>query len=178
MKGIIFNLLEELVSETQGDDAWEALLELSQASGVYTSLGSYPDAELIALVDAAATINSTGADEVLRWFGRAALPKLAAHYPEFFTTAPSARDFILSINTIIHPEVRKLYSGAGCPQFHFSIENDDLIVGYNSARRMCALAHGFLEGVGDHYHQVLDVTHRGCMHNGDASCRLAVGFAA
>lgn len=177
MKGIIFNLLEELVDETQGDDAWESLLALSNATGIYTSLGSYPDAELIALVDAAATVNSQSPDAILRWFGRAALPKLAGHYPEFFTAAPTARDFILAINTIIHPEVRKLYAGAACPQFHFATENDMLVVGYNSPRRMCALAHGFIEGVGDHYQQAVDVTHRGCMKSGDPSCRLALSFA-
>ena len=53
MKGVIFILLEKVVSEAHGEAVWEALLEKSGASGTYTSLGSYPDEELLGLVAAA-----------------------------------------------------------------------------------------------------------------------------
>ncbi len=53
MKGVVFNLLEDAVCEHHGDDAWDALLDAAELSGVYTSLGSYSDAEMGKLVEAA-----------------------------------------------------------------------------------------------------------------------------
>ena len=50
MKGIIFNLLEMLVEDEEGDALWESLLDEADVSGVYTALGSYADEELIALI--------------------------------------------------------------------------------------------------------------------------------
>ena len=55
MKGIVFNLLEDLVVRDHGEDAWDDLLEEAGSDGAYTSLGSYDDAELLALVGAAST---------------------------------------------------------------------------------------------------------------------------
>ena len=50
MKGIIFNLLEEVVTQEHGEEAWEDLLDRSGVEGAYTSLGSYPDQEFLALL--------------------------------------------------------------------------------------------------------------------------------
>ena len=49
MKGIIFNLLEEVVRKDYGDETWEDLLEAAQVDGAYTSLGNYPDEAMIKL---------------------------------------------------------------------------------------------------------------------------------
>lgn len=120
MKGVIFNLLEEVVLEEFGEETWLALLDDSGASGSYTSLGNYPDDELRGLVDSAArALNLTPAD-VLRWFGERTFPRLAARYPALVSGHASPKALVLSVNTLIHPEVRKLYPGAICPHFGFS----------------------------------------------------------
>ncbi len=174
MKGVIFNLLEEVVCEHHGDAAWEALLSATESDGIYTSLGSYADAELVALVEAASSLTGTPVRTLLHWFGVQALPKLAERYPAFFETAPDARSFILSVNTIIHPEVRKLYSGAACPHFHFAETPDTLTLGYRSPRKLCDLAHGFVEGVAHHYGETVSFSQPSCMHDGAPSCQLVV----
>lgn len=174
MKGVIFNLLEEVVSEHHGDSTWEALLDAAHSDGVYTSLGSYPDAELIALVEAASKLTGTPVRTLLHWFGLNALPKLAERYPGFFESAPDARSFILSVNTIIHPEVRKLYAGAGCPHFHFAETENTLTLGYRSPRKLCDLAHGFAEAVASHYGETVSFSQPACMHDGAPSCQLVV----
>lgn len=175
VKGVIFNLLEQAVSDAHGDDAWIDLLEAAGVDGAYTSLGSYPDSEIVALVGVAALQLDLQAANVLRWFGRAAMPMLAERYQPFFAGHASARTFILSVNDIIHPEVRKLYSGAGCPHFHFSDDGDGrLIIGYQSPRQMCYLAHGFVEGAADRFDEKVEVEHMACMLEGSSVCRLAV----
>jgi hypothetical protein len=179
MKGIVFNLLEQVVVNRHGEAAWDTLLDKTGFSGSYTSLGNYPDSEIEALVQAGSEALDLPPRDVLRWFGREAMPLLATHYPVFFTAHASTRSFVSSVNSIIHPEVRKLYTGAGCPHFHFEDAADGaLLLGYNSPRRLCALAHGFIEGAADYFGETVRVEHPRCMHNGDTSCQLAIHTVA
>jgi hypothetical protein len=175
MKGIIFNLLEQVVTARHGEAAWDDLLDATGLAGTYTSLGSYQDAEMQQLVVAASQALGMEPDAVLRWFGREAMPLLAQHYPAFFAPHRSTRAFVMSVNSIIHPEVRKLYTGAGCPHFHFEDAPDGALhMGYNSPRRLCALAHGFIEGAADHFGETVNVEHPACMNRGDARCQIAI----
>ena len=147
MKGVVFNLLEEVVTSSFGPDTWDDLLDEAKLEGAYTSLGNYADAEIESLVGAAARRLEMEPEAVLRWFGENAMPLLKARYPALFDAHPSSRSFILSINSIIHPEVRKLYAGAACPFFHFREDADGaLSMRYQSTRRMFDLAHGFVLG--------------------------------
>ena len=112
---------------------------------------------------------------MLRWFGQRAIPGMAKRWPEFFTPHQTTMPFLLSLNDVIHPEVRKLYSGAYCPHFAFSTSPDgSLTIGYRSPRQLCDLAHGFIFGASDHYGESLVVQHRACMHDGADSCLIAV----
>jgi len=178
MKGIVFNLLEEVVSGNYGESAWDKLLDDAGLDGVYTSLGNYPDESMQALVMAASATLNVPPFEVLRWFGRKAMPLLADRFPGFFSAQPSTRPFLLSVNSIIHPEVRKLYPLADCPTFEFQDAPDGaLLMGYNSPRRLCALAQGFTEGAADHYGETVNFEHLQCMHRGDASCLCHIAFS-
>lgn len=177
MKGIIFNLLEEVVTRDQGEDAWDALLDSTGMSGAYTALGSYPDEHIYRLVAAAAEMLGMPPFEVLRWFGREAIPSLASRYLTYFSAHVSTRPFILSVNQIIHPEVRMIYPGADVPTFGFHDEPDGtLMMSYRSPRRLCALAHGFIEGAALHYRESVGVDHLACMHRGDSECRCRITF--
>jgi hypothetical protein len=177
VKGVIFNLLEDVVRRERGEDAWDVLLERTGLEGAYTSLGSYSDEQLTQLLVAASAEFAISEDAVLRWFGRKAMPLLAERYPSFFHTQPATGAFLLTLNHIIHPEVRKLYPGAEVPQFDFdSSEPEVLRIGYRSHRRLCALAHGFIEGAADVYHEHVTVHQPRCMHRGDDKCVLEVVF--
>lgn len=178
VKGIIFNVLEEVITDAYGPEAWDSLICMAGVEGVYASLGSYPDAELLALVDAASTLTGQPREQVMRAFGEAAFPLLIERYPHFLEGVFDARTFLLSLNTIIHPEVRKIYSGAGCPQFKFAIGDDILQIGYRSQRKLCDVADGFVRGVAKHYGEDIDVAHSACMHNGDPQCQLDVRWPA
>jgi hypothetical protein len=179
MKGVVFNLLEQAVTDAHGADAWMDLIDAAGVDGTYTSLGSYPDEEMFALVGAASAALNLPPEAILRWFGQKAMPMLAVKYGAFFEGHRNAESFVLSVNDIIHPEVRKLYSGAGCPHFHFTHEPDgQLIVGYHSPRKLCHLAQGFIEGASAHFGQSVEVAHLACMADGNPICRLGVRWAA
>ena len=152
VKGVVFNLFEEVVVQKGGDDLWDCLLDKAGLQGVYTSLGSYPDADLFGLVAAASEELGVPADEVVRWFGRTALPLLAQSYPQFFAPHTSTRSLVLALNDIIHPEVRKFYPGVDVPMFDFDASSDQvLVMGYASPRKLCAFAEGLIEGTAAHY---------------------------
>jgi hypothetical protein len=177
MKGVVFNVLEEIVVHDHGEDAWEALLEDAGVDGIYTSLGSYPDEDLLKLVGAASEFLDLPADDVVRWFGRSALPRFAVRYPHLFEAHETTRSFVLTLNDIIHPEVRKLYPGADVPVFAFDAADDGkLVMEYASPRRLCAFAEGLLHGAGDHYGESLTIDQPSCMNRGDQSCVLEIEF--
>jgi hypothetical protein len=178
MKGVVFNLLEKTVATEFGEDSWDNLLDAAGLDGSYTSLGSYSDSDLFKLIDAAsATLGIVGSD-VVRWFGRTALPLLADLYPQFFEPHQATRSFVLTLNDIIHPEVRKLYPGADVPVFDFDTSSDEvLVVGYASPRKLCAFAEGLIEGAAAHYGQSVEIEQPLCMNRGDPKCVLRMRFS-
>ena len=100
---------------------------------------------------------------------------MVKRWPDYFSAHHNTVPFLRSLNSVIHPEVRKLYSGAYCPHFDFTSHQDgSLLIGYRSPRRLCGLAHGFILGAGDHYGETLTVRHLECMRAGDDRCLVAV----
>ncbi len=179
MKGVVFNLLETVIVRDHGVDVWEVLLDAASLDGVYTSLGSYDDADLTALVAAASAALDVPADGILRWFGRSALPLLAELYPGLFAPHDNARAFVLVLNEIIHPEVRKLYPGAITPDFTFDASAPGrLLMIYSSPRKLCAFAEGLIEGTADFYSQRVEIVQLACMNRGDEQCHLDITFSA
>lgn len=189
MKGVMFNLLEEVVTSDHGPWAWDDLLDDLGVDGAYTAVETYDDAEFVALVDAlptGATCPATGittaGGDATRWYGRSAIPLLAGRYPVFFDGHTDARDFLATVEDVIHTEVRKLDPTADVP--HVGVEqrteadgSRTLVLDYRSQRRLCHLAEGFVLGAGDHYGQPLEVAQPTCMLRGDASCQLVVRLA-
>lgn len=177
LKGIIFNIVEEVISQSSGPETWDELLVLTELAGVYTSLGSYPDKELLDLVAAASRLSNTPTPALLQLVGRDAIPLLHKRFPKFFDAAPNARTFILGLNTIIHPEVRKLYAGASCPHFHFAETANTLTLGYNSPRKLCHLAEGFVAGLARHYGEQIVMEQPSCMHDGAPMCHIRLTWS-
>ena len=177
MKGIIFNLVEEVVSNAYGEETWDSLLDAAGVDGSYTSLGSYDDADLFRLVEAASTALGTPGDQVVRMLGEGAIPLLVERYPFFFEGHESTASFLQTLNDIIHPQVLKLYPGSQPPDFDFEhAEPGVLTIGYRSGRQLCALAEGFIAGAATHYGETVDITQPSCLVRGDDKCLLRCAF--
>ena len=177
MKGIVFQLLQSAVEDEHGADSWDAVLERSGAAGVYTSLGSYPDAELFAIVEAASQLTGTPVTTLLRWFGVRAASMFASRYPVFFEKHSETSSFLSSLNDVIHAEVKKLYPGAEVPSFDFASEGPGhLLVVYWSKKQLCALAEGLIEGSATHFGERVSIRHDLCTHRGAEACHLDCRF--
>jgi hypothetical protein len=156
---------------------WDRLLDEAGLAGIYTSLGNYADDDMGKLVTAASAALGIPADGVVRWFGREALPILAKHYPEFFAGHRDTRSFLLTLNDVIHPEVRKLYPGAEAPAFDFSAGPDGaMLMGYTSTRHLCAFGEGLIEGSAVYYGETIQLDQPQCTKRGDARCVFRVSF--
>ena len=97
-------------------------------------------------------------EAVLQAVGRRGLAKLVRRLPSVLEGVTDAEAFLRTVNTIIHPEVHKLYPDATPPEFSFSPSADGMIVTYRSARRLDALAAGLIEGCGDLFGQPVELT--------------------
>lgn len=178
MEGIVFTLLEDVLSTAHGSALWDAALEDAEVPGAYTAVGTYPDGELEAIVAAAAVRLDASRDAVLRTGGRAMLPHFADRFPELFDRYGDPRSFALALNHVIHPTVRRRLPDAAPPPLRFDTRSPvTLGVHYRSKRRMCAFAEGLLLGLGDHYERPVLVEHATCMLHGDADCRLEMTVA-
>ncbi|MBI3894507.1 MAG: heme NO-binding domain-containing protein [Acidobacteria bacterium] len=177
MKGIVFNLLEEVIRREHGEETWDALLEATRLEGAYTSLGNYPDQDLAKFVGAASVALKMPAEEITRWYGRRALPLFAERYPQFFAAHKSARPFLLTLNSIIHPEVRKIYPGADVPDFQFDTSSKEvLVMDYGSKRKLCMFAEGLIEGAAEYFGEAVKIEQPKCMHRGDEKCVLRISL--
>ena len=177
MKGIIFNLLERVVVDAAGEDAWDRVLDAAGVEGSYTAVGTYPHDELVRLVKAVADTVPSHDDDIVQWFGRKALPLLAERYPVFFEGHASTRPFLLTLNDVIHPEVRKLFPGSYAPEFDFDDSDPNvLLLGYSSHRSLCSFGHGLIEGAAQHFGERAQVEQVECTKRGDAKCVFACTF--
>ena len=178
MKGIVFNLLEQVVTAEHGEDAWDRVLDGAGLEGAYTAVGSYPDEQFLSLVAAASQETKTEPDVLVRWFGAQAMPLFAARYPAFFEGHTSARSFVLTLNNVIHPEVRKLFPGADVPNFEFATPEEGTVeLGYISPRKLCSFAEGLVEGAAKHFGEKVTLSQTECMKRGDERCVLVCRFA-
>ncbi|MBP0047376.1 heme NO-binding domain-containing protein [Marinobacterium sp. AK62] len=180
MKGVVFNILEEMVLEEKGMEAWNEILSRTQAaSGVYTSAISYPDEELFALVGTVSDYLEIPAQSVVKAFGEYMFGALAERYPVFIERCPDLFSFLDSIDSVIHVEVNKLYQNPGLPRIRCErTAEHQLLMYYFSERKLCMLAEGLTFGAARRYGDTVEIRHRQCMHDGADQCVLEVNVVA
>ena len=176
MKGVIFNVLEELVIETAGMETWNNILELTGSNGIYTSGDSYPDKELFGLVGEICKALNMDLPTVVGIFGEYLFDQLDARHPMFVEKSTDLKSFLLSVDTVIHGEVLKLYQNPNLPRFAYHDTGDTLIMNYTSPRKLCILAEGLIRGAAKKFATDVEISHPVCMHNGADHCQLNVNF--
>lgn len=179
MKGIVHNMLADMVEERFGLDAWDAILDKAGSDGVFVATESYPDEDLMALVASASEVSGIEAHTLVYAFGQYMMPRFHESYPVFFKEGMRLRDFLESVDQVIHIEVRKLYPEANLPKFDY--ENGEikrLTMLYRSPRKLCRLAEGLIDGAAAIFGESYHLQHDTCLHKGDDHCALVVGFDA
>ncbi|MCA9047337.1 MAG: heme NO-binding domain-containing protein [Planctomycetaceae bacterium] len=178
MKGIVFTLFSELVEQTFGPAAWDRLLLSTGDSGIYTAAASYPDESINRLVGALSKQSGLATAKLIRTFGRFMLHGFVQQYPSFFPDGQNAKQLLMSVDGIIHVEVKKLFPDAVLPRFEYEDPAPDrLVMTYRSERGLCALAEGLIDGAGEHFGETITHRQTSCVHLGSDHCRFELLFS-
>lgn len=174
MKGMVFDMLRDMVEDNYGLDGWQSVLDGAGSQGMYVSTETYPDSELMALVASACEVTEIPADDLVFRFGQYMVTQFYQRFPQFFECS-GLLEFLLSVDRLIHVEVRKLFPDAGVPEFTYDDKQpDQLTMMYKSPRKLCRLAEGLIDGSARHFNQDYQLTHNVCMHSGSDCCHLVV----
>jgi predicted hydrocarbon binding protein len=175
MKGVVFDILRDMVETQYGLEGWQAVLDGAGSDGIYVSTKTYADTELMGLVATASEITTIPVNTLVFSFGEYMVPHFYKRFPYLFSDVPNFIKFLMSVDQIIHVEVRKLFPDAGLPTFDYCDENEDsLTMIYKSPRKLCQLAEGLISGSAKHFNQNYKMTHNPCMHTGSDYCALKV----
>lgn len=176
MHGLIFASFRDYLHTEHGAGVAQ---EVTAGEPQYTLSEAYPDEQFLALLERACERTGLDLETLLFDFGVfTAATTFARLYSVLFRLSPTARDFLLTVETPIHDTVRETMPDARPPQLKVKdLGVDGVEIVYTSPRRICALLRGLVEGTGRVYDERLEVEEPECMHRGDPACRVVVRFA-
>ena len=178
MKGIVMNILAEMVETQLGLEEWNTVLDEADESGIYTSTAIYDDERLLNLVGILSQRNNIPASDLVFAFGQFMFPAFYKRYPQLIDGHANMLDFLESLDSVIHVEVVKLYPGAITPGFEPDRRSQDqLFLKYESDRNLCRLAEGLIDGAASHFGHDYTIAHEPCAHHGADHCGLMVSLA-
>ncbi|MBX3469610.1 MAG: heme NO-binding domain-containing protein [Planctomycetes bacterium] len=160
MKGVVFTEFVEMVERSFSPEVMDrVLLRVAPASGgAYTSVGTYPFDEMMALVQGVAAEVGQEVPALLREFGRQLFTQFQQKFPEIFVEAADAFAFLEQVEGIIHVEVRKLYPDAELPAFEIRRAGPDtMTMVYDSPRALSAFGAGLMLGCFEHFGEAVEV---------------------
>ena len=178
MTGVLFNVVEEVVDETLPEGTWDRALDGAGVRGAYTSLGNYPDEQLVGIVGSISEQSGLPVPDVLRHAGQHGFGHLVERHPELVGDVDDLPTLLAQLDAVIHPEVLKLYPEATPPMFSVESSDDQLTtMRYTSPRQLCFLAEGLIHGAAEHYATAVTVTQSECVHEGGTSCVIEVRYS-
>jgi hypothetical protein len=177
MKGIAFTLFNELVESSFGLSTWDKMLRATGDDGVFTAAGNYSDGGMTKLIEALSKSTGVAADALVRTFGEFMFGGFVRTYPSHFEKEQTAKEFLKSVDSIIHVEVKKLFPRAVLPKFDCEdLCEKQLVMIYRSERKMCVLAEGLFNGAAKHFKTSIQHSQSKCLLNGDDHCRFELTF--
>jgi Haem-NO-binding len=174
--GVIFTSLRDFLSTEHGPDTSDELF----GGRVYLLSEAYEDGELVDLLGRASSLTGTEPDALLHDFGVFTAQRTFTRlYPAYFSIALSTREFLLSVETLIHELVRATIPNASPPRLKVEPRGQDGVeITYSSPRRLCVLLRGLTEGTARHYGETTAIEERTCMNRGDDVCTFEVRFSS
>ena len=156
MKGLVFTELFRHVEALHGANMVDDIIAAAQLphDGGYTSIGSYPFQEAVALLVALTQATGKSLPDTLDAFGTHCFRRWVNYAPHFFTQQRGLFDILEGIDDFHETEVRKLYPDAELPSFLSEQRTErQLTLGYYSCKPLSALAVGVIKGAAAHVKQ-------------------------
>jgi len=155
LKGVVIKSFERYIeTHWPGDLADRAFaLDALSGGGAYTTVGNYPHTDMLALAGFVAKETQTALPDLIKAFGKHLFHILADAHADMMRQFTSCIEFLASLETIIHRDVRKIYSDPELPRFEVAdrVDNTDLHLIYTSSRPFADLAEGLLHGALEYF---------------------------
>lgn len=180
MKGLVFTTFYSQVEERYGVDMLEDIIEDADLpnKGAFTSVGTYPFQDMVALVTALTRQTGKPLPVVLEEFGYACFAKWVGYIPAHFENK-TLFDVLEGIDDFHEYEVRKLYPDAELPSFKVLSRDDRvLVLDYFSCKPLADLATGVIKGAADHLGESIEVKHWPVTDGPEAHVRFEVSRTA
>lgn len=176
MHGLLMYSLRHYVEQRRGAETWAQVVQAcGLAETTYVPARSYPDAEALQLLAATAQILEQPQDRLLEDFGEFVVPTLLSIYGSLVPAEWRTLELLENVERTIHRVVRMRDPQAQPPGLRCRrLDDGQIVIVYDSPRRLCALARGIIRGVARHYGEQVEITDDQCMLHGDAVCELRV----
>ncbi len=182
MHGLIFVTWEKFLAERFGNKLLknyrDAIGETAASAPLVSKV--YDDATLLAGVGAACQLTGLPAELLLREYGRYyMLNGLTSHLCAYLLTQVHSGQELLLTMRHAHQQMRRTPDGLTPPLFGYEDLPGDpygFILIYDSARQICPVLWGCIEGAAELYGESVSIIERTCMKNGAADCRFEVHF--
>lgn len=152
MKGLVFTEFFNHIEHSFGADMVDDVLDAAKLphDGHYTSGGTYPFDEMVALVSGLCRCTGKPMPAVLDAFGQHCFAQWVHYAPQHFTGRPLF-EILRHIDDFHETEVRKLYPDAELPSFvEEDCAGDCMTIGYYSCKPLADLAMGVIKGAARH----------------------------
>lgn len=161
MKGLVFTTFYDFCERRFGADFLDDVIDDANLPhvGAYTSVGTYPFDEMVALITAAVKRSQSTMPVILEQFGDHCFNAWVSKFPSLFANR-DLFDVLADIDEFHESEVRKLYPDAELPSFSVVGRTADCVfLDYRSCKPLADLAVGVIRGAGKHLGQPVDVSY-------------------
>jgi len=176
MHGIIYSEFRKFVVQRWDGSMWQRILKNAGSQEAhYLIKKTYPDEDFMALIAATMETGEVPEHELLREFGVFIAPNLFKLYRSVIPDHWKTLDLLENTEGTIHKIVRMKTPGALPPMLSCKRKSaQEVLISYQSPRKMCALAEGIIQGVADIYDEKITIKQTGCMLHGDAKCLISI----
>lgn len=176
MKGLVFTTFYSHCEERYGADMLDDIIEDADLpnKGAYTSVGTYPFQDMVALMTALVKRTGHPLPALLEDFGHFCFGRWISYVPDRFHNK-SLFDILQGVDEFHETEVRKLYPDAELPSFQVERRDErTLVLRYISCKPLADLAAGVIRGAADHLGEVIEIKHRPVTNGAEAYVRFEV----
>ena len=176
MKGLVFTTFYAHCEETWGANMVDDSIDDADLpnKGAYTSVGTYPFEDMVALITALARRTGVPLPQLLEGFGRFCFGQWVAYVPAHFENK-DLFDILAGVDAFHESEVRKLYPDAELPSFKVETRDDrTLVLRYFSCKPLADLAAGVIQGAAAHLGETIEIKHWPVAHGTEAHVRFEV----
>lgn len=162
MHGSMFILLRRFVENVYDFSTWIKLVEAAGIQhGHYQMQEVYPTKEMLAIIHRASELTGDTVYELMERYGEFLVSDLLLVYNKYINPAWHTYDLLLNTEAAMHAAVKREDNKTNPPMLLVTKKGPkQLIVDYNSKRKMAGIAVGIIKGIANYFHErdIVEVT--------------------